>query len=206
MLFWRTGPCWRFGFVCIECAPGAAAGSSRVMVIAIKSRIFPVISCLMCARRRCLALSAFVCGMCDYKGLYQAYVDGLDTCEQLQQYRDESTVVLTLCKNDFLVYAQQFKRLTARAISLLFGTRITHVTCKQVELHRKNVFDHVGGHSASPLSCHNSRGGRRAPHLCAHAAIHMLCPVHSAFGQQFVFKGSVFVFMHHGGCHWSMVD
>ena len=73
-------------------------------------------------------VSAFVCGMCDYRGLYQAYVDGVDTCEQLQQYRDESTVVLTLCKNDFWVYAPQFKRLMARAISLLFGTRITHVS------------------------------------------------------------------------------
>ena len=73
-------------------------------------------------------VSAFARGMCDYRGLYQAYVDGVDTCEQLQQYRDESTVVLTLCKNDFWVYAPQFKRLMARAISLLFGTRITHVS------------------------------------------------------------------------------
>ena len=72
--------------------------------------------------------SEFVGGMCDYRSLYQVYVDGSDSYEQSQQYRDEATVVLNLCEHDLWVYSPQFKQLMARAICWLFDTRITHIS------------------------------------------------------------------------------
>jgi len=72
--------------------------------------------------------SAFVGGMCDYRSLYQVYVDGSDTYEELHQYRDEAVVVLNLSRHDLWVYAPQFKQVVARAISWLFDTRITHIS------------------------------------------------------------------------------
>jgi len=68
----------------------------------------------------------FANGMWEYRVLFQIHVDSSPQYEQTQQYKDEKSVIFSVCKDDFWVYAPQFKQVLVRTIQGLFRTRVTH--------------------------------------------------------------------------------